>query len=83
VWDCEKILLVCKSYNYANLEKNKEHFNKCNEPFKQYEFEVEGQKPMATSGCWVPSDNDLFAVGFETSHIALFNYKSGQIVDAC
>lgn len=82
VWDCKPLLDKFKNYSYTNQDKANEAFDKQNKPMQEYEFQIEGASPQATCGCWLPTDNTLFAVGFDSSHLALFNYQTANIVHA-
>jgi hypothetical protein len=45
VWDCAQAIEVAKTHDYEDETKTKADFIKTSEPFKQYEFEVNGNKP--------------------------------------
>ncbi len=46
---------------------------------KEYEFSVDGKSPNATCGSWLPTDSNLLAVGYDSAHIAFFNYKTAKL----
>ena len=42
-------------------------------------FEVDGLEPAAICCSWLPTDNHMFVVGYENSHLAFFDMNKGQI----
>jgi len=67
------------------LKENPDSFSKADfissgKP-KDFEFEINGVKPNPTTCAWMPTDNNLFAVGFDSGHIAFFNHVTGKLED--
>jgi WD40 repeat protein len=79
VWDCKELVEKAKTYDHSNLEKCKADFMSVSEPMKEYVFEADGKKPSPTCCSWLPTDANLFAIGFNSGQVAFFDYKSGQI----
>jgi len=46
---------------------------------KTYSFEIEGKTPVPTCCSWLPTDSNLFVVGYRSSHIAFFDYNTGKV----
>jgi len=44
---------------------------------REYVFETAGKKPAATCCSWLPTDNNLFAIGYNSGHVAFFDVKTG------
>ena len=79
VWDCKSLAEKATTYEHSNVEKCKADFMNISEPMKQYVFEVDGKKPSPTCCSWLPSDSNLFAIGYNSGHLVIFDYKSGQV----
>ena len=77
VWDCNEI--AKSSENYDETKFSAANVNKNDKPFKEYVFEVDGKQPIATCCTWLPADTNLFAVGFDSSQVAIFDYQSGML----
>ena len=46
---------------------------------KEYVFEENDAKPAATSCSWLPTDNNEFVIGYESSHLAFFDFRNGNV----
>lgn len=46
---------------------------------KEYAFENDGKNPAPTCCSWLPTDSNLFVVGYKSSHIAIFDYKTANV----
>jgi len=46
---------------------------------KEYEFTFDGKSPSATCGSWLPTDSNMLVAGYDSSHLAFFNYNSGKL----
>jgi WD40 repeat protein len=49
------------------------------EPFKEYKHEAGGAPTCCT---WLPTDSNLFAIGYNSGQVAFFDYKTGQMQDS-
>lgn len=79
VWDCKDFAEKASSYDHSNIEKCKSDFLNISKPTREFEFEVGGKKPSPTCCSWLPTDNNLFAIGYSSGHVAFFNYQTGQL----
>ena len=79
VWSCSDVLEKAESYNFSDVKKCQEDFIKSDKPMNQYELEVNEKVQSATCAKWLATDTEMFVAGYESSHIAFFNYKTGKL----
>ena len=75
IWDCKAIHDKARDYDQGDLEKCKESFDKCDRPLKELELEVSGKKPSPVCCTWIPTDNNMLAIGYDSSHVAFFSHS--------
>ena len=47
---------------------------------REFHFELEdGKKCVPTCCSWLLTDSNMFAVGFETSHVVFFDHNTGNV----
>ena len=80
VWNCDDIVEKAEAYDFSDEKKCQEDFDKNDKPMKEFELQVNDKVQNATCARWLATDSDMFAVGYESSHIAFFNYKTGKVV---
>ena len=50
------------------------------EPSKEFPaFEINGLEPSAICGAWLPTDHNLFTIGYEGGHLAFVDVSKGKI----
>lgn len=76
VWDCKSLVKKASSYDHGNTEKCKEDFVTLSEPFKEYRHEAGGAPTCCT---WLPTDSNMFAIGYSSGQVAFFDYQTGQV----
>ena len=79
VWDCKDVVEKAPKYDSLDKEKCKEDFSSKSSPMKDYKFDCDGKEPSAICCSWLPSDSNLFVIGFKSSHVAFFDYNSGNV----
>ena len=79
VWDCKDIVEKAKSYSHGDVEKCKADFLKLTSPMKEFSFDEAAKDAVPTSCSWLPTDSNLFVVGFSSGQVAFFDYKTGKV----
>ena len=79
VWDTSEIVKAAETYDQSNQEQNKENFVKCDKPFKEICFAIGESEQQATCAAWLPTDSNLFVVGYDSGHLCFFDYRDANL----
>ena len=78
-WDCKDVIEKAAKYDPLDLDQCKADMSTQDSPLKEYAFEADGKSPAPTCCSWLPTDSNLFVVGYRSSHIAIFDYTTAKV----
>ena len=78
VWDCYEIADNALEYNQENAQESKENFCNLDKPARESLYALQdGTKPQVSCCSWLYTDNNLFVVGYESSHVVFYDQSQG------